>query len=82
MDYMHCVLLGVSRSILHLWIDSKHHDELWYIGNQVSEVDARLSAIRPPNEIQRTPRLISESRKYWKGTIVATNCSCNAVQLY
>ena len=67
MDYMHCALLVVTRGLLHLWFDSKHHEELWYIGTKVSEVDGRLSSIRPPNEIQRTPRLISESLSYWKG---------------
>ena len=26
-DYMHCVLLGVDRTLLSLWFDSKNHRE-------------------------------------------------------
>ena len=48
----------------------KHHQELWYIGSQIVEVDNRLCAIHPPNEIQRTPRSISQTVKYWKGNFV------------
>lgn len=28
-DYMHCVLLGVVRTFVSLWFDSKHHREPW-----------------------------------------------------
>lgn len=70
MDYMHCVLLVVARLLLRLWFSSKHHQELWYIGSQIVEVDNRLCAIHPPNEIQRTPRSISQTVKYWKGNLV------------
>lgn len=30
-DYMHCVLLGVVRTFISLWFDSKNHKEQWYI---------------------------------------------------
>lgn len=66
-DYMHCVLLGVSRQLLHLWFDSKHHSALWYIGGSITEIDSRLLAIKPPSEMKRTPRSIVTTRKYWKG---------------
>ena len=67
MDYMHCVLLGVTRLLLRLWFDSSHHREPWYIGKGVAKVDAELCAIRPTNEIPRTPRSIQATVKYWKG---------------
>ena len=67
MDYMHCVLLGVTRLLLHLWFDSSHHREPWYMGKHVAEVDLRLCAIRPPDEIPRTPQSIKETLRYWKG---------------
>ena len=28
-DYMHCILLGVMRTLTSLWFDSKHHKEKW-----------------------------------------------------
>ncbi len=66
-DYMHCVLLGVCRLLLRLWFTSPYHNDLWYIGNQVKDVDEVLCKIRPPDEIQRTPRPISSTVKFWKG---------------
>ena len=30
-DYMHCVLLGVTRKLLSLWFDPKHHRNEWYV---------------------------------------------------
>lgn len=66
-DYMHCVLLGVTRLLLRLWFSSTHHKELYYIGKHVSRVDERLCSIRPPDEFPRTPRSIEKTLKYWKG---------------
>lgn len=66
-DYMHCVLLGVSRLLLQLWFDTHHHKEVWYLGGQRAVVDSRLCKIKPPSEIQRTPRSIQTTVKFWKG---------------
>lgn len=32
-DYMHCVLLGVVRTLVSLWFDTKHHREPWLVSN-------------------------------------------------
>lgn len=66
-DYMHCILLGVCRLLFRLWLQSCHHKETWYIGNQVADLDDRLCNIKPPNEIQRTPRSMAQTIKFWKG---------------
>ena len=66
-DYMHCVLLGVCRHLLKLWFKSKNHNGMWYIGTKIDLVDGRLLLIKPPDEIQRTPRSLDSTRKYWKG---------------
>ena len=67
-DYMHCVLLGVTRMILKLWFDSEHSQQLWYCGNRVKEVDSKLLQIKPPLTITRTPRSIEQHRSYWKAS--------------
>ena len=72
MDYMHCALLGATRLLLRLWFN---HRESWYIGTRVVEVDDKLCAIRPPDEIPRTPRSIQKTLKYWKGIIILFFCS-------
>lgn len=67
---MHCVLLGVCRQLLKLWLQSYNHTEVWYIGNQITKLDKRLCSIKPPIEIQRTPRSLDLTLKFWKGTVI------------
>ena len=67
-DYMHCVLLGVTRLLLGLWFSTEHHNDLWYCGKKVTICDEKLAQIKPPNYITRTPRSISKHRKYWKAS--------------
>ena len=61
---MHAVLLGVCRQLLKLWLDTRYSKELWYIGNELEELDKRLYKFKPPSEINRTPRSIKTTRKY------------------
>ncbi|XP_076365922.1 uncharacterized protein LOC143254896, partial [Tachypleus tridentatus] len=37
-EYMHCVLLGVVRMLVFLWLNSKHHRTLWYTGRTDEQV--------------------------------------------
>lgn len=66
-DYMHGVLLGVTRMLLFAWFDSKHHAQQCYLGQKVGLVDRDLLKIRPPDFITRTPRSIHQ-RMYWKAS--------------
>ncbi len=66
-DYMHCVLLGVCRQLFRLWIPARDRNELWYIGSKVQDIDKCLCIIKPPSEIQRTPRDVETTLKFWKG---------------
>lgn len=67
-DYMHCVLLGVTKMLLKLWFNSEHSKELWYCGNQVEKADSKLLQIKPPTTITRVPRSIQQHRSYWKAS--------------
>ena len=67
-DYMHCVLLGITKLLLSLWFGSKHSREEYYIGRSVSTVDRRLLEIQPPSCITHKPRSISNHMKYFKAS--------------
>ena len=67
-DYMHCVLLGVTKMLLKLWFDSENSKELWCCGSQVKEADCKLLQIKPPSTITRVPRSIQHHRHYWKAS--------------
>ena len=51
MDYMQCVLLGVTKMLLKLWFDSEHSKEMWYCGTKVQSADSKLLQIKPPINI-------------------------------
>lgn len=66
---MHCVLLGVCRQLFRLWFNNS--SSIWYLGaEKLLKIDERLLSIKPPDEIQRTPRSIKSTVKYWKGTCI------------
>lgn len=66
-EYMHSILLGVVKLFLVTWFDPKNFQKPWYLGTKIHTIDARLLAMRPPNEISRTPQSISNISQ-WKAS--------------
>lgn len=64
-DYMHCILLGVSRQITELWFSQSGSEH--YIGEAsvMAAVSEKLCSIRMPECINRQPRSLL-TRKHWK----------------
>ncbi len=67
-DYMHCVLEGVTKWLLNTWFDSKRHSEPFYLGRCIKEIDQQLLKQHPPNEFSRPPRSIQKHLKFWKAS--------------
>lgn len=65
--YQHSVCLGVTKQTTTLWLDSNHHNEDWFLGGKVSNIDQELLAINPPLEVTRAPRSVKD-RKFWKAS--------------
>lgn len=59
-DYMHGVLLGMTKNLLNYWFNPKYNQEDWYCDNKITDVDKILASIRPPDEITRLPRSIGK----------------------
>ncbi|XP_044037086.1 uncharacterized protein LOC122868819 isoform X7 [Siniperca chuatsi] len=66
-EYMHSVLLGVSRQLMSLWLDPVNSMKPWYVGQQISRMDSRLLRLKPPLEITRSPRSL-KCRDTWKAS--------------
>lgn len=66
-DFMHCVLLGVQKMLLNLWIGSQNKQKPYYTGDYVGVLDDRLMALCPPNVINRAPRPFRDL-KDWKAS--------------
>lgn len=64
-DYMHCVLLGIMKKLLNLWLDTSNHKKPYYIEkkNQIA-LSKRLVNIKPISEIIRKPRSIFSRGDY------------------
>ena len=82
LDYMHGVLLGVTKQLMGLWLDTKYKDNPWYCGDAIGVIDERLCSIQPPLNITRTPRSIETHRKYFKGEVALAMYVINTLYMY
>lgn len=67
-DYMHGVLLGVTKQLLNLWLSPSRYKKPWFIGNKTKAIDKRLKDMKPPDFIQRLSRELETSRAYFKAS--------------
>ncbi|XP_069103063.1 uncharacterized protein [Argopecten irradians] len=86
-DYMHCVLLGITKRLINLWFSKEHAGKPFNVSDKVDKVDSKIVKLQPPMTISRAPRTIAEL-KYWKaseyrsfllfyGPIVLMNVLCS-----
>ncbi|XP_067649897.1 uncharacterized protein [Haliotis asinina] len=66
-DYMHGVLLGVTKLMHSLWFASKHNCQVFSVAGFIDKVNRRLLQIKPPNYMSRLPRSLMDS-DYWKAS--------------
>jgi hypothetical protein len=67
-DYMHGVLLGITKLLINLWISPSYSKEDFSVASFSEVIDSRLLQIKPPSFITRVPRSISSHFKYWKAS--------------
>ena len=68
-DYMHGVLEGVTKTLLHkFWLNGKYKDYRFYLNKHIKSIDVFLLKIKPPHEFRRSPRSLEKSGKYWKAS--------------
>lgn len=68
-DYMHCVLLGITKMLLALWTDNSYSAQPWYLGsNGIKKLEQRYLEIKPPNVITRTPRSMLKNLAHFKAS--------------
>lgn len=64
-DYMHAVLLGVTKKIIGFWTLPAHHKKSFYMNKKRREIlDKRLSKIQTPSYISRRPRSINSLKQF------------------
>ena len=65
---MHCVLLGVVKTLMKLWFSSSFNKEQFNISKNLPEVDKLLKNIHPPNITCRAPRSTEDHFKCFKAS--------------
>lgn len=55
-DYMHGVLLGVTKALLYKWLSPTCSKEPYFVGDKVSVISGHLKDISPPDYVERLPR--------------------------
>lgn len=65
-DYMHCVLEGVTKWLVEKWFASFNHGSPYYIGRLIKAVDSDLLHQCPPHDFSRSPRSLEKHRHHWK----------------
>lgn len=65
---MHCVLLGVVKQLLDIWLHSSNHSKEYYINlSQANIINEYLSSIKPPDNFRIKARSLLE-RAHWKAS--------------
>lgn len=69
LDYMHCVLLGVTKRLVRLWSTNGPRKVRFLVGYNQLMMSKYINEIRPhiPREFSRKPRAIKDFAK-WKAT--------------
>ena len=67
-DYMHGVLIGLTKQLLDLWLSGKSYKEPWFIGHKVKSIDKHLEEMKPPDFVQRLSRSLEKNKSYLKAT--------------
>ena len=67
-DYMHCVLEGVTKWLVNKWFTSTYHRLPFYIGRHLKKIDSELVHQCPPHDFTRAPRGLAKYQKNWKAS--------------
>nr|XP_054931071.1 uncharacterized protein LOC126538922 isoform X2 [Dermacentor andersoni] len=68
-EYMHCVLQGVSKQLTEAILTSTNSNQRFYVGapSVAAKIESRLLAIKPPHCVTRLPRPLKD-RGHWKAS--------------
>ena len=71
-DYMHGILLGVTKNLLHMWFSPTGSGQEYFIGKHLRQISIRLQNIKPPDYIERLPRDLEKHYTSLKATELQT----------
>ena len=64
-DFMHCVLLGVVKMLLNLWLNSVYHEKNWYVNKKKRKIlDQKFRSIKTYSECTRKAGSLLDFRTF------------------
>ena len=67
-NYMHGVLMGVTKTLLLKWFSPSQSKQPFFVGNHIRAISKRLMTIKPPDYIERFPRDLEKHFAHFKAT--------------
>jgi len=67
-DYMHGVLLGVTKYLMQLWFSSSNSSKPFFIGKHLDEISSKIQKMTPPDCVERLPRNLEKHYLNYKAT--------------
>lgn len=67
-DYMHGILLGITKLLLHKWFSPSESQKKYFIGKNLKAISNRMQNIKPPIGIERLPRDLEKNFNHFKAT--------------
>ena len=67
-DYMHDVLLGITKTLLSQWFSPSESQKEHFIGKHIKIISKRIKNIKPPVTIERLPRNLEKHYQHFKAT--------------
>ncbi len=67
-DYMHGVLLGVTKKMLSLFLSPDGRKKPYFVGHKIKELDQRLVNMKPTDQVQRLPRPLEKDLHHLKAS--------------
>lgn len=64
-EYSHVVLLGVTKQLVFLWLETGNSSKPWYIGDKLDELDSLLLSLKSDLKTTRSPVSL-KYREEWK----------------
>lgn len=71
-DYMHGLLLGITKMLLDKWFSPTQNGNPYFVGKELTAISRRLQKINPPDFIERLPRDLETHYKHFKATELQT----------
>lgn len=67
-DYMHCVLLGVTKTLMYKFFSPTNSNKPYFVGKHLKKISKRMHSICPPDFIERIPRDLERNYSQFKAT--------------